>query len=43
MLQRISDIPYWQRPWGTSIAQAAIKGKKMFGLGNKKSKNGKRR
>ena len=24
MLKRISDIPYWQRPWGTSIAQAAI-------------------
>jgi len=31
MLKRISDIPYWKRPWGTSIAQAAIKGKKKFG------------
>ena len=43
MLDEISKIPYWKRPWGTSIAQAAIKGKKTFGLGVKKSKNGKSR
>ena len=41
MLKRISDIPYWKRPWETSIAQAAIKSKNMFGLGTE-PKNGKR-
>ena len=41
MLQRISEIPYRERPWGTSLAQAAIATKKKLGLGA--SKNAKSR
>ena len=43
MLKRISEIPYMERPWGTTAVQAMIKGKKTLGLGVKKSKNGKGR
>ena len=41
MLKRISEIPYKERPWGTTAVQAMIKGKKTLGLGVKKkmSKN----
>ena len=41
MLKRISEIPYMERPWGTTAVQAMIKGKKTLGLGVKKkmSKN----
>ena len=45
MLKRISEIPFKDRPWGTTAVQALIAGKRKFGLGvkKKKPKNGKRR
>ena len=33
MLKEISQIPYKDRPWGTSIAQGAIWTKRKLGLG----------
>ena len=39
MLKRISEIPYMERPWGTTAVQAMIKGKKTLGLGVKKKKS----
>ena len=39
MLKRISEIPYMERPWGTTAVQAMIKGKKTLGLGFKKKKS----
>ena len=44
MLKRISEIPFKDRPWGTTAVQALIAGKKKIGLGvkKKKPKNGKR-
>ena len=45
MLKRISEIPFKNRPWGTSGVQALIASKRKIGMGmkKKKSKNGKRR
>ena len=42
MLQRISEIPYRERPWGTSLAQAAIATKKKLGVGASKNSKGHR-
>ena len=42
MLQRISEIPYRERPWGTSLAQAAISTKKKLGLGASKNSKSRR-
>ena len=39
MLKSISEIPYMERPWGTTAVQAMIKGKKTLGLGVKKKKS----
>ena len=43
MLDDITKIPYKDRPWGTSMAQAMIAGKKKLGVGIKKPKNGRSR
>ena len=42
MLQRISEIPYRERPWGTTLAQAAISTKKKLGLGASKNPKSRR-
>lgn len=41
MLKRISEIPYKERPWGTTAVQAIIGSKRKLGLGV--PKNGKSR
>ena len=41
MLDEIAKIPYKDRPWGTTVVQATIAGKRKLGLGN--PKNGKSR
>lgn len=38
MFKRISEIPYIQRPWGTTAVQAMIAGKRKLGIGVKQSK-----
>ena len=38
MLDEISKIPYMKRPWGTTVVQAMITGKRKLGLGVKKKK-----
>ena len=35
MLDEISKIPYMKRPWGTTVIQAMITGKRKLGLGVK--------
>ena len=43
MLKRISEIPFKDRPWGTTAVQALIAGKRKFGLGVKKKEAKKRK
>ena len=43
MLKRIKEIPYKERPWGTTGVQALIGAKRKLGLGvKKKTKSGKK-